>query len=52
MKRALDFFWPVLGMVAVLVAFWLLAREFRGEAVRRDVIEALRAIPPHRSKPR
>jgi len=48
MKRALDFFWPVLGMVAVLVAFWLLAREFRGEAVRRDVIEALRAIPPHR----
>jgi glycosyltransferase 2 family protein len=48
MKRALDFFWPALGIVAVLAAFWLLAREFRGEAVRQDVMAALRAIPPHR----
>jgi len=48
MKRALDYFWPALGMVAVLVAFWLLAREFRGESVRQDVIAALKAIPPHR----
>jgi len=48
MKRALEFFWPALGIVAVLVAFWLLAHEFRGESVRHDVIEALRTIPPHR----
>lgn len=48
MKRALDYFWPALGLVAVLVAFWLLAREFRGESVRQDVIAALEAIPPHR----
>lgn len=48
MKRALDYFWPALGMVAVLVAFWLLAREFHGESVRHDVMAALKAIPPHR----
>ena len=48
MKRALDFFWPVVGVVAVLAAFWLLAREFRGEAVRQDVVQALQAIPLHR----
>ncbi|HPG02081.1 MAG TPA: UPF0104 family protein [Beijerinckiaceae bacterium] len=48
MKRALDYFWPALGMAAVLAAFWLLAREFRGESVRHDVVAALQAIPPHR----
>ena len=26
MKRALDYFWPMLGMAAVLGSFWLLAR--------------------------
>ncbi len=48
MKRALEFVWPIVGVAAVLVAFWLLAREFRGEAVRHDVIEALCAIPSGR----
>ena len=48
MKRALDYFWPALGIIAVLVAFWLLAREFRGESVRQDVLAALEAIPAHR----
>ena len=48
MKRALEFVWPIVGVAAVLVAFWLLAHEFRGEAVRHDVIEALCAIPPGR----
>jgi glycosyltransferase 2 family protein len=48
MKRALDFFWPTVGIIAVLVSFWLLAQEFRGESVRKDAIEALRTIPPHR----
>ena len=48
MKRALDYFWPALGLAAVLVAFWLLAREFRGEAGRHDAVGAPKAIPPHR----
>ena len=48
MKRALDFFWPILGMAAVILSFWLLAREFRGESVAADVVAALKAIPPHR----
>ena len=48
MKRALDYFWPMLGMAAVLASFWLLAREFRGESVRQDVMAAFQAIPPHR----
>ncbi len=48
MKRALDYFWPILGLAAVIVSFWLLAREFRGESVAADVVAALKAIPPHR----
>jgi glycosyltransferase 2 family protein len=48
MKRALDFFWPAVGIIAVIAAFWLLAREFRGESIRVDAMQALRAIPPHR----
>ena len=48
MKRALEFFWPAVGLLAVLGSFWLLAQEFRGESVREDVVQALRAIPPHR----
>ncbi|MDE2577493.1 MAG: UPF0104 family protein [Hyphomicrobiales bacterium] len=48
MKRAVDYIWPLLGVAAVMASFWLLAREFRGEAVKQDVIEALRALPPHR----
>ncbi|MDE2363978.1 MAG: UPF0104 family protein [Hyphomicrobiales bacterium] len=48
MKRVLDYLWPAVGVVAVIGALWMLAREFRGESVRADVVEALRAIPPHR----
>jgi uncharacterized membrane protein YbhN (UPF0104 family) len=48
MKRALEFVWPALGILAVLASFWLLSREFRGESVRHDVVEAFMAIPPHR----
>ncbi len=48
MKRALEFFWPAVGILAVIASFWLLAREFRGESVGADTLAALRAIPPHR----
>ena len=48
MKRAFEFAWPVVGLLAVAAALWLLAREFHGESVRHDAMQALRAIPPHR----
>lgn len=48
MKRALEFFWPAVGILAVIASFWLLAREFRGESVGADTMHALRSIPPHR----
>ncbi|MFV0279350.1 MAG: UPF0104 family protein [Rhodoblastus sp.] len=48
MKRVLDFIWPVIGLAAVVVSFWLLAREFQGEAIAQDVVGALKAIPAHR----
>ncbi|HUB64386.1 MAG TPA: UPF0104 family protein [Methylocella sp.] len=44
MKRILDFFWPVMGFVAVAVSLWLLHREFRGEAVGPEVWEHLKSI--------
>lgn len=47
-KRNLDYFWPALGLIAVLVSFWLLYREFRGQSLGPGLIAAFRAIPPHR----
>ena len=44
MKRFLDFLWPAIGLVAVVVSIWLLSRDFRGEAVAREVWQALWAI--------
>ena len=44
MKRNLDFLWPAVGLVAVVVSIWLLSRDFRGEAVAKDVWRALWAI--------
>ena len=44
MKRTLDFLWPAIGLVAVVVSIWLLSREFRGEAVAKEVWQALWAI--------
>jgi uncharacterized membrane protein YbhN (UPF0104 family) len=44
MKRFLDFFWPVLGLVVVGLSLWLLHKEFRGEAVGAHVWANLQAI--------
>lgn len=48
MKRALDFLWPVIGLLAVVASFYLLAREFRGESVMEQTWADLRAISLHR----
>jgi uncharacterized membrane protein YbhN (UPF0104 family) len=37
MKRFLDFLWPLIGLVAVVVSIWLLSKEFKGEAVASQV---------------
>ena len=44
MKRPLDLLWPVFGLLAVVGSVWLLSRDFRGEAVAKDVWQALWAI--------
>jgi len=44
MKRFLDFLWPIIGLVVVVVSLWLLHREFRGEAVGAHVWADLKAI--------
>ncbi len=45
-KRNLDYIWPAIGFCAVLVSFWLLFREFRGQSLGPHLIAAFRAIPP------
>src|SRR5271165_7302998 len=46
MKRVLDYLWPIIGLVAVSVSFWLLYRQFEGEAVGPQVWANLKAISP------
>ncbi|WP_026607752.1 lysylphosphatidylglycerol synthase transmembrane domain-containing protein [Methylocapsa acidiphila] len=46
MKRVLDFVWPVLGLVAVVISVWLLYREFRGQSVGPEVWEHVKSISP------
>ncbi len=48
MKRILDFLWPAIGVLAVVVSVWLLYLEFRGQHVGPEVWRQLRAIPPSR----
>ena len=45
-KRNLDYLWPAVGFGAVLVSFWLLFREFRGQELGPGLIAAFRAISP------
>jgi uncharacterized membrane protein YbhN (UPF0104 family) len=45
MKRFMDFFWPLVGVLAVGASFYLLYREFQGESVGAEVWVQLRAIP-------
>ena len=44
MKRILDFFWPAVGLLAVVVSLILLYHEFRGQDVGPEVWRELRAI--------
>ena len=44
-KRNLDYIWPALGFAAVLVSFWLLFQEFRGQSLGPQLIAAFKAIP-------
>ena len=44
-KRNLDYVWPALGFLAVLVSFWLLYREFHGQQLGPQLFAAFRAIP-------
>ncbi|HUO53109.1 MAG TPA: UPF0104 family protein [Rhodoblastus sp.] len=46
-KRNLDYIWPALGFAAVLISFWLLFQEFRGQSLGPQLIAAFKAIPPH-----
>lgn len=45
MKRILDFFWPLLGLVAVAVSLWFLHGDFQGEHVGPEVWEHFKSIP-------
>jgi glycosyltransferase 2 family protein len=47
MKRFLDFVWPVIGLVVVGVSFWLLHKEFHGEALGANIWANLKAIGAH-----
>lgn len=42
-----KYFWPVVGVVAVILSLWLLWNEVRGISLD-DVWHGLAAIPPHR----
>jgi uncharacterized membrane protein YbhN (UPF0104 family) len=45
--RLKDYFWPVVGVLAVAFSAWLLYHELRGISVD-DVFDGLAAIPAHR----
>lgn len=47
MKRALDFVWPLIGIVAVILSGWLLFKELKSLSAV-DVLNSLAAIPLHR----
>ncbi len=46
MKRFLDYFWPLIGLLAVVVSIWLLSKEFKGESVASQVWQQLESIAP------
>jgi len=46
MKRFFEFFWPLVGLVAVAVSLGMLYREFQGAAIGTQVWDNLRSIPP------
>ena len=46
MKRYLDYVWPIVGLIAVVVSVSLLVKDFRGDAVGTQVWTQLKAITP------
>ncbi len=46
MKKLADYFWPAIGLAAVVGSFYLLYHEFQGESVGTEVWADLKAIPP------
>jgi uncharacterized membrane protein YbhN (UPF0104 family) len=45
MRKLLEYFWPTVGLIAVVASFFLLYHEFRGESVGVEVWANLKAIP-------
>jgi uncharacterized membrane protein YbhN (UPF0104 family) len=45
MKRFFEFFWPLVGMVAVAVSLGLLYKEFQGESIGTELWANLTSIP-------
>ncbi|WP_363348190.1 lysylphosphatidylglycerol synthase domain-containing protein [Methylocystis echinoides] len=45
MKKLAEYFWPVVGLAAVVGSFYLLYHEFQGESVGTEVWANLKAIP-------
>ncbi|AZG76430.1 lysylphosphatidylglycerol synthase domain-containing protein [Methylocystis rosea] len=48
MRKLLEYFWPFVGLVAVVASFFLLYHEFKGESVGAEVWANLQAIPTSR----
>lgn len=46
MKRYIEYLWPLVGLVAVVVSIWILSKEFKGEAVASQVWDQLWSIKP------
>ncbi|MGE5369993.1 MAG: UPF0104 family protein, partial [Chloroflexota bacterium] len=46
MRKLAEYFWPVVGLAAVVGSFYLLYHEFQGESVGTEVWTNLKAIPP------
>ena len=46
MRKLAEYFWPVIGLAAVVGSFYLLYHEFQGESVGTEVWTNLKAIPP------
>lgn len=44
MKKFLDYLWPAIGLIAVVVSLRLLYGEFQGKSARAEIWEGLRAI--------
>lgn len=47
MRKLAEFFWPIIGLVAVICSFYLLYQEFQGESVGAEVWANLKAIPAY-----